>query len=81
LPREVLLGEPANNEALANSMGLFCFSVLGREARIPPTEQGGKATNVLRQESEGEVTQGDAVSTVVTESSSGSRIVVRELNG
>jgi hypothetical protein len=39
----------------------------GREARIPPTEQGGKATNVLRQESEGEVSQGDAVLIVVAE--------------
>lgn len=35
----VLLGEPANNEAHVSYMGLFCFSVLGREARIPPTEE------------------------------------------
>jgi hypothetical protein len=53
----------------------------GREARIPPTEQGGKATKVLRQESEGEVTQGDAVSTVVTESSSGKHIFINDFNG
>jgi hypothetical protein len=43
--------------------------ILWYTTRIPPTEEGGKATNVLRQEPEGEVTQGDAVSTVVTESS------------
>ena len=35
----VLLGEPANNEALANSMGLFCFCVLGQDARVLQTEE------------------------------------------
>ena len=34
-----LLGEPANKEALANSMGLFCLCVLGQDARVLQTEE------------------------------------------
>ena len=45
----VQYGEPANKEALANSMGLFGFadfSIAGREARIPPT-RGEEKRHIL----------------------------------
>jgi hypothetical protein len=35
----VQYGEPVNNEAHVSHMGLFCFGVLGREARIAMTEE------------------------------------------
>jgi hypothetical protein len=49
---------------------LFAIFPLGRTRSEDSADRIGRKspTNVLRQESEGEVTQGDAVSTVVTES-------------
>jgi len=47
---------------------LLIFPFAGLEARIPPSRWEEKPYNVLHQESEGEVTQGEiSVSTVVTE--------------
>ena len=56
VPDAALIGEPANNEALANSMGLFCLlfsSMGGLGARIPPTNREKKQyTDVPRQGTE-----------------------------